>query len=59
MDDTGGMLRIRTMAKRVVEISRKMKFAEQAGIGLPEEEIRSITCGRFPFWHKGKKVEAD
>ena len=52
LDDTPGMIRIRTMAKRVVEISRKMKFAEQAGIGLPEDEIRSITTGRFPLWHK-------
>lgn len=52
LDDTGGMVRIRTMAKRVVEISRKMEFAEQHGIGVPEDEIRSITCGRFPLWHK-------
>ena len=43
------MIRIRTMAKRVVEISRKMKFAEQAGIGFPEDEIRSITTGRISF----------
>ena len=52
LDDTPGMHRIRTMAKRVVEISRKIKFADQAGVGLPESEIRSITCGRFSFWHK-------
>nr|HID58544.1 flavodoxin family protein [Desulfobacterales bacterium] len=47
LDDPPGMVRIRTMAKRVVEITRKIKFAEQAGVGLPKEEIRSITCGRF------------
>jgi hypothetical protein len=29
-----------------------MRFAEQAGIGVPENEIRSITTGRFPYWHK-------
>ena len=52
LDDTPGMHRIVTMAKRVVEISRKIKYADQAGVGLPENEIRSITGGRFPFWHK-------
>jgi len=31
---------------------KKMKFAEHAGIGLPEDEIRSITTGKFPLWHK-------
>jgi hypothetical protein len=56
LDDPPGMVRIRTVAKRVVEISRKMKFAELAGVGLPEREIRSITCGRYPLWHK-KSVE--
>ncbi|MFC1859570.1 flavodoxin family protein [Thermodesulfobacteriota bacterium] len=57
LDDTSGMVRIRTMAKRVVEISRKMKFAEQHGIGLPENETRSITCGRYPLWHKKQTGE--
>ncbi|MFC1858472.1 flavodoxin family protein [Thermodesulfobacteriota bacterium] len=52
IDDTPGMHRIRTMAKRVVEISRKMKFADQHGVVAPDNEIRSITCGRFPLWHK-------
>lgn len=58
LDDTAGMHRIRTMAKRVVEISRKIKFADQAGVGLPENEIRSITCGRFPFWDKKAAQQA-
>ncbi len=52
LDDSVGMVRIKTMAKRVVEISRKMKFADQAGVGLPDNEIRSITCGRYPHLHK-------
>ena len=51
------MVRIRTMAKRVVEISRKMKFAEEAGVGLPDKEIRSITCGRYPAWYKKSETE--
>jgi len=49
-DDPAGINRIRTMAKRVVEVSRKIKFANQAGVGMPADEIRSITCGRFPLW---------
>lgn len=52
LDDNDGMLRIRTMAKRVVEISRKIKFADQASVGMPENEIRSITYGKFPHWYK-------
>ena len=39
--------------KRVVEVSRKMKFAALHGVGIAENEIRSITCGRFPFWNQG------
>lgn len=56
LEDTGGMLRIRTMAKRVVEVTRKMRFAEMAGVGVPVEDIRSITCGKFPHW---KPLEMD
>jgi multimeric flavodoxin WrbA len=52
LDDPSGMVRIRTVAKRVVDISRKIKFANQAGVGLPDSELRSITCGRFPHLHK-------
>jgi len=52
LDDTAGMVRIRTMAKRVVEISRKIRFADEAGVDFPDNEIRSITCGRFPLWYK-------
>jgi multimeric flavodoxin WrbA len=56
LDDPIGMVRIRTMAKRTVEITRKIKFADQAGVGLPDDEIRSITCGKYPLWHKREKV---
>jgi multimeric flavodoxin WrbA len=56
LDDPPGMVRVRTMAKRVVEISKKIKFAEQAGVGVPDDEIRSITCGKFPLWYKKKRV---
>lgn len=52
LDDPPGMARVRTMAKRVVEVTRMIKFADKADVGLPEDEIRSITCGRYPLWHK-------
>lgn len=54
LDDPMGMVRIRTMAKRTVEITRKIKFADQAGVGLPDSEIRSITCGKYPLWKKSE-----
>jgi len=57
LDDPIGMVRIRTMAKRTVEITRKIKFADQAGVGLPDDEIRSITCGKYPLWFKKKAVQ--
>jgi hypothetical protein len=52
LDDAGGMARIKTMAKRVVEISRKIRFAENAGVGVPFSETRSITCGKYPQYFK-------
>jgi multimeric flavodoxin WrbA len=52
LDDPPGMVRLATMAKRVVEVTRMIKFADQAGVGIPESETRSITCGRYPLWHK-------
>lgn len=56
LDDPMGMVRIRTMARRTVEITRKIKFADQAGVSLPDDEIRSITCGKYPLWFKKNKV---
>lgn len=50
LDDASGMIRIKTMAKRVVEVTRKMKFAEMEGVDFPEH--RSITCGQYPLWDK-------
>lgn len=54
LDDTGGMIRIKTMAKRVVEVTRKIKFAELSGVDFPEH--RSITCGQFPLWDQRLKA---
>jgi len=52
LDDAAGMARIKTMAKRVVEISRKIRFAENAGVGVPTSETRSITCGKYPKYFR-------
>jgi multimeric flavodoxin WrbA len=52
LDDNIGMVRIRTMARRTVEITRKIKHADQAGVGVPDADIRSITCGKYPLWKK-------
>lgn len=47
--DTGGMVRVRLVGQRVAEIAKKIKYASLAGVGIPEEEERSITCGRYPL----------
>jgi multimeric flavodoxin WrbA len=55
LDDAIGMVKVLTMAKRTVEISRKIKFADNAGVGLPDDELRSATTGKYPLWFKKKK----
>lgn len=54
LDDTSGMIRVKTMAKRVVEVTRKMKYAEINQVDFPEH--RSITCGQYPLWHQRLKT---
>jgi multimeric flavodoxin WrbA len=56
LDDTGGMFRIKLVGKRVAEIAKKIKYANDAKIGLPPEEERSITGGKFPLWHQRRKI---
>ena len=56
LDDSTGMLRIRLVGTRVAEIAAKLKYADIAGIGLPPEEQRSITCGKFPLWQQRRKI---
>ena len=56
LDDKAGMLRIGLVGTRVAEIAKKIRFANDAGVGLPIEEERSITCGKFPLWHKRRKI---
>ena len=57
LDDKAGMIRINTMAKRVVEVTRKIKYAEIKGVDFPEH--RSITCGQYPLWEKRLKAKQD
>jgi multimeric flavodoxin WrbA len=57
LDDAAGMVRIRLVGNRVAEIAKKMKYADAAGIGIPPEEQRSITCGKFPLWQLRRKVQ--
>ncbi len=56
LDDSAGMLRIRLVGTRVAEIAKKIKYANEAKIGLPPKEERSITCGKFPLWHLRRKI---
>ena len=56
LDDSAGMLRIKLVGTRVAEIAKKIKYANDAKIGLPPEEERSITCGRFPLWRLRRKI---
>jgi multimeric flavodoxin WrbA len=57
LDDSAGMLRVRTLGTRVAEIASKIKYADGANIGVPPHEQRSITCGTFPLWQLRKKLE--
>lgn len=56
LDDTAGMLRIRLVGTRVAEIAQKIKYATTAGVGIPPEEDRSITGGKFALWHLRRKL---
>jgi len=56
LDDSAGMLRIRLVGTRVAEIAKKIKYATDCGVGLPPEEERSITCGKFPLWNLRRKL---
>jgi multimeric flavodoxin WrbA len=57
LDDAAGMLRIRLVGERVAEIAKKIKYANEAGVGMPAEQQRSITCGKFPLWRLRRKLQ--
>ena len=46
LDDTMGMARVEVAVSRVVEIARMIRYAAEAGVGLPLEQQRMITGGR-------------
>ncbi len=56
LDDSAGMVRVRLVGTRVAEIAKMLKYAAMAHIGLPPEEQRSITCGKFPHWQLRRKL---
>jgi multimeric flavodoxin WrbA len=57
LDDSSGMVRVRLVGTRVAEIAQMIKYAAMAHIGLPPEEQRSITCGKFPHWQRRLKLQ--
>jgi multimeric flavodoxin WrbA len=46
LDDKAGMARVRSVATRVVEITRMMKYATEAGVTLPEEYTTTFRGAR-------------
>lgn len=46
LDDKAGIARVRSAAMRVVEVTRMIKYAEEAGIVTPE--AGTVTGGRLP-----------
>jgi len=46
LDDKWGMAQVRSVALRVVEVARMIRYAREAGVGLPEELLRTLTGGR-------------
>jgi len=55
LDDKAGVARVRNVALRVVEITRMLKYAKEAGIVTPE--AGTITGGRLPRKKKVHIVE--
>lgn len=57
LDDKAGMTRVRNVATKVVEISRMVKYATEAGVTLPEEYTTTFRGVRLK--DKDKKVFTD
>lgn len=57
LDDKWGMMQVREAATRVVEITRMIKYATEAGIVLPDEHKRTVTGGRVKPPEKRVLVE--
>ena len=52
LDDKAGMARVQSVATKVVEITRMIKYATQAGVTLPDDYIRTFRGARL---QEGKK----
>jgi multimeric flavodoxin WrbA len=46
LDDKWGLLQVKEVATRVVELTRMIKYAREAGVGLPEQLQRTVTGGK-------------
>lgn len=57
LDDAIGMQRVGLAVSRVVEVTRMLKYAKDAGVGLPLEQQRMITGARVKV--PRKKVLVD
>ncbi|MCX5998059.1 MAG: flavodoxin family protein [Chloroflexi bacterium] len=57
LDDKAGMTRVYNVATKVVEISRMVKYATEAGVTLPEEYVRTFRGTRLK--DKEEKVLVD
>ncbi len=55
LDDKAGVARVRSAALRVVEVTRMIKYAKEAGIVTPE--AGTVTGGRLPRKEKIQMVE--
>jgi multimeric flavodoxin WrbA len=54
LDDTAGVARVKSAALRVVEVTRMIKYAKEAGIVTPE--AGTVTGGRLP---RKEKIRMD
>jgi len=57
LDDKQGMSQTKLVATRVVEITRMMKYAKEAGIGIPDEVQRTVVGGKPA--PEGQKIFVD
>ncbi|HEX77054.1 MAG TPA: flavodoxin family protein [Dehalococcoidia bacterium] len=57
LDDTLGMARVRAVAERVVEVARMIKYAKEAGIMPPPDQLVTLTGAHLK--PAGKKVFID
>ena len=46
LDHSQGLAQTKLVATRVVEVSRMMKYAREAGVGLPDELQRTVVGGK-------------